>query len=98
VAVVLERDALRGLDRRRLREQWASLAAQRYEAAVRERERTHPGRLIDAETVAALESLGAATAKSSASVAVSATSAVCSCDSTSSPIATLSRSTITRTR
>jgi len=59
VAVVLERDALRGLDRRRLREQWASLAAQRYEAAVRERERTHPGRLIDAETVAALESLGA---------------------------------------
>jgi len=47
------------LDRRRLREQWAPLAAQRHEAALRERERTEPARLFDPATVAALESLGA---------------------------------------
>ena len=47
------------LDRRRLSEQWAPLAAQRCETAVRERERTHPGRLVDPDTVAVLESLGA---------------------------------------
>jgi hypothetical protein len=49
------------LDRRRLERDHAPLAAQRHEAALRERERTHPGRLFDPATVAALEGLGART-------------------------------------
>ncbi|NAZ74233.1 hypothetical protein GTQ99_02160 [Kineococcus sp. T13] len=47
------------LDRGTLERQWAPLAEQRREHALRERERTHPGRLLDTATVAALTALGA---------------------------------------
>ncbi len=47
------------LDRRALQERWVPIAAQRRKHALRERERTHPGRLLDAATVAALTALGA---------------------------------------
>jgi hypothetical protein len=47
------------LDRRALEELWRPVAAQRYDEALRDRERTHPGRLLDAATTATLEGLGA---------------------------------------
>jgi len=46
------------LNRRALEVRWRPIAAERNELALRERERTHPGRLLDTETVAALEGFG----------------------------------------
>jgi hypothetical protein len=47
------------LDRRTLEAQWAPIAAVRRERELRERERSVAARLLDAETVAALERFGA---------------------------------------
>lgn len=46
------------VDRASLEAEWAPVRAQRHEQALRERERTNPGRLFDGETVAALEGFG----------------------------------------